>query len=91
MRIESANDEVVLTCKITGDDITSGYWERLSDSPLPNKTNVSSLSDDTVQLTITRARPNHSGFYLCKIYSQWGEAQSNIISVNITGKRNNFL
>ena len=88
--IESTDDEVILTCKVTGDDITSGYWERLSDGPLPNRTNVSSLSNDTVQLTITRARPKHSGFYLCVIYSQWGEARSNITSVNITSKRNNL-
>ena len=82
----------MLTCNATGDDITGGYWERVND-PLPVNNNMSSLSNDkrTLTITISRARPTHSGRYRCVVYSQWGVAQSSNIQVTITSKNNNVL
>ena len=88
LSIVSGNEEVMLTCNVTGDDITGGYWERVNDNPLPNRNNMSSLSNDKRRLTITisRARPTQSGMYRCVVYSQWGVAQSKNVKVNITSK-----
>ena len=84
---------MILTCEVTGDDITGGYWERVNDDPLPVNNNMSSLSNDkrALTLTISRARPTHSGMYHCVVYSQWGVAQSRNITVIITSKSNNVL
>ena len=84
---------MTLTCKVTGDDITGGYWERVNDDPLPVNNNMSSLSNDkrTLTITIRRARPTHSGMYHCVVYSQWGVAQSRNIQVTITSESNNVL
>ena len=84
----------MLTCNVTGDDITGGYWERTSsDDPLPVGNNRSSLSNDkrTLTITIRRARPTHSGKYRCVVYSQWGVARSRNVRVTITSKSNNVL
>ena len=81
----------MLTCNVTGDDITGGYWERVNDDPLPVSNNRSSLSNDKRTLTISRARPTHSGRYRCVVYSQWGVAQSGNVKVTITSKSNNVL
>ena len=83
----------MLTCNINGDDITGGYWERVRDDPLPVSNNRSSLSNDkrTLTITISRARPTHSGRYRCVAYSQWGVAQSGNVRVTITSKSNNVL
>ena len=80
-----------LTCNVNGDDITGGYWERVNDNPIGN--NMSSLSNDksTLTITISKARPTHSGSYRCVIYSQWGVAQSRNAQVTITSKSNNVL
>ena len=87
------NERVTLTCKVTGDDITGGYWERVNGNPLPVNNNMSSLSNDkrTLTITIKRARPTHSGRYRCVVYSQWGVAQSRNVQVTITSKSNNVL
>ena len=77
----------MLRCNvITGDDITGGYWEKVNDDPLPVRNNMSSLSNDkrTLTITISRARPTHSGKYRCVVYSQWGVAQSRNVQVTIT-------
>ena len=73
-------------CEVTGDDIAGGYWERLSDDPLPNGANMSSVSDNNtkIKLLIDKARPKHSGEYCCVSYSQWGVARSNKVTVAIT-------
>ena len=93
LSIVSGNEEVMLTCNIHGDDITGGYWERVRHDPLPVNNNMSSLSNDnrTLTITISRARPTHSGRYRCVVYSQWGVAQSRNIQVTITSKSNNVL
>ena len=93
LHIVSSNEQVTLTCKVTGDDISGAYWERVNKGPLPNQNNMSSLSNDkrTLRTTINRARPDHSGKYHCVAYSQWGVAQSNNIQVTITSKSNNVL
>ena len=93
LSIVSGNEQVTLTCEVTGDDITGGYWERVNDDPLPVNNNMSSLSDDkrALALTISTARPTHSGRYRCVVYSQWGVAQSRNITVTITSKSNNVL
>ena len=93
LRIVSGNEEVMLTCNVTGDDIIGGYWERVNDDPLPVSNNMSSLSNDKKALTITisRARPTHSRRYRCVVYSQWGVAQSRNVRVTITSKSNNVL
>ena len=80
----------MLTCNITGDDIIGGYWERVRNNPLPDKNNVSSLSNDNRRLTMTisKARPTHSGRYGCVVYSQWGVARSGNVKVTITSKSN---
>ena len=90
--IVSGNERVTLTCEVTGDDI-AGYWERLGGDPLPNKANVSSLSNNKtrLQLIIVEVRPEHSGMYRCVVYSQWGIAQSNNATVTITSESNNVL
>ena len=83
----------MLTCNITGDDIIGGYWERMRNNPMPDKNNVSSLSNDnrTLTITITKARPTHSGKYRCVVYSQWGVARSGNVKVTITSKSNNLM
>ena len=94
MTIVNGNEQVTLTCRVTGDDISGVYWERVNDSPLPDGNNGSSLSGDnkkTLKTTISKARPEHSGTYRCVAYSQWGLAQSNNVTVTITSKSNNVL
>ena len=93
LNIVSGNEEVMLTCYVNGDDITGGYWERVNDDPLPVSNNISSLSNDkrTLTITISRARPTHSGRYRCVVYSQWGVAQSRNVQVTITSKSDNVL
>ena len=93
LSIISGNEQVTLTCKVTGDDIVGGYWERVSDGPLPMRNNMSSLSNNkrTVTIKLTRARPEHSGEYHCIAYSQWGVAQSRNVQVTITSESNNVL
>ena len=70
---------------MTGDDLAGGYWEKLN--PLHNLSNMSIFNSNVaVQLLITRARPMHSGKYQCVVYSQWGMAHSNNVTVNVTSK-----
>ena len=90
LEVVSGNEQVTLTCEVTGDDIAGGYWER-QNGPVGN--NVSSLSDDKSTLTINigKARPEHSGRYRCVAYSQWGVAQSRNVQVTITSESNNVL
>ena len=92
LSVVSGSERVTLTCEVTGDDL-SGYWERLDDDPLPNKTNMSLLSNHntSLQLIIVGVRPEYSGIYQCVVYSQWGMAYSNNITVNITSESNNVL
>ena len=92
MTIVSGDKQVILTCGAFGDDITGGYWERVDDGPLPTQNNMSSVVKDSpvftlLYLTITRARPMHSGRYRCIAYSEWGIAQSNDVTMTITSKR----
>ena len=91
--IVSGNESVTLTCKVTGDDIIGGYWERLGSGPLPNKANMSSLNNDKtrLKLTIVGVHPKYSGMYHCVMYSQWGVVQSRNIQVTITSESNNVL
>ena len=91
LSIVSDIEKVILICNANGDDITGGYWERVNDAPVSN--NMSSLSNDkrTLTITISRARPTHSGRYHCVVYSQWGVAQSSNVQVTITSKSNNVL
>ena len=93
LSIASGNGQMTLTCNVTGDDIIGGYWERVRDDPLPVSNNMSSLSNDkrTLTITISRARPPHSGRYRCVVYSQWGVARSGNVRVTITSKSNNVL
>ena len=92
MSIISGNEQVKLTCGVAGDDIAGGYWERMDSVQLRNR-NMSSLSNDkrTITMTITRARPEHSGMYYCVAYSQWGVGQSRNVQVTITSESNNVL
>jgi len=78
---------------VTGDNIAGVYWERVNGEALPDKNNRSSLSNNkrTLTLTITRARPKHSGSYRCVVYSQWGVAQSENVQVTITSESDNVL
>ena len=93
LSIVSGNEQVMLICNVSGDDITGSYWERVRDDPLPVSNNMSSLSNDkrTLTITISRARPTHSGKYRCVAYSQWGVDRSGNIRVTITSKSNNVL
>ena len=93
LKITSGNNNIILTCNVTGDDIAGGYWERVNRGSLNKGNNDSSLSNGntTVQLNITRARPEHSGRYHCIAYSQWGVAQSRNVQVTITSESNNVL
>ena len=85
MSIASGNEKLILTCIVTGDDLAGGYWERFN--PLQNLSSMSVLdSNGAVQLLITRARPMHSGKYRCVVYSQWGMAHSDNVTVTITSK-----
>ena len=92
LSIISGNEQVTLTCEVTGDDIVGGYWESMDGVQLTNR-NMSSLSNDkrTITMTITRARPEHSGMYYCVAYSQWGVGQSRNVQVTITSESNNVL
>ena len=92
LSIVNGDESVTLTCVSFGDDITGVYWERVNDGPLPTQSNMSSLMKNSplvtsLHLTITRARPMHSGRYRCIAYSQWGMAQSNDVTVTIKSKR----
>ena len=93
MSVVSGNEQVTLTCEVTGDDITGGYWERVNDNPLPADNNRSILYNDkrTLTMTIMKAHSNHSGMYRCIVYSQWGVAQSRNVQINITSKSDNVL
>jgi len=95
LSIVSDDEEVILTCKVTGDDIVGGYWERVNGEVLPNETNISSLSNKgnkrTIKIAITKARPEHSGSYRCVVYSPWGVAQSENVQVTITSESDNVL
>ena len=84
VNIIEGDEHVVLTCTVTGDDLAGGYWERLY--PPQNLSNMSSFLNGAVQLLITRARPIHSGNYRCVVYSQWGMAHSNNVTVIIKSK-----
>jgi len=88
LSIVKGTQQVKLTCEVSGDDIAGGYWERINGGPLPDSNNVSSTKNrnTTLQLTITRARPDYSGQYRCVVYSQWGMAQSKRAQVNITSE-----
>ena len=78
---------------MNGDDIAGGYWERMDNVQLMRRNNMSSLSNNkrTITMTITRARPEHSGGYRCVAYSQWGVDQSRNVQVTITSESNNVL
>ena len=78
---------------MNGDDIIGSYWERVNGDPLPNNNNMSSTSNNkrTLTMTISRARPEHSGNYHCVVYSQWGMDRSRNVQVTITSKSNNVL
>ena len=93
LKVVSGNEQVTLTCEVTGDDITGGNWERRNGGPLPVGNNMSSLSNDKsmLKMIISRARPEHSGRYHCVAYSQWGVAQSRNVQVTITSESNNVL
>ena len=89
--IVSGDEQVTLTCEVLSNDV-NGYWERVDDGPLPLKNNMSSLMRETsvvtlLHLTITRARPMHSGKYQCIVYNELGIDQSRNVTVTITGKR----
>ena len=88
LKIVSGNEQVTLTCNVTGDDISGGYWERVNGDSLSDRNNMSSLSNNNkmITMTITKARPEHSGRYRCVAYSQWGMAQSRNVQVTITSK-----
>jgi len=77
----------MLTCEFSGDDIIIVYWERLNNGSLSSNNNITMVNSDKTRLvlSITEARPSHSGLYRCVVYSQWGEAQSKNIHVSITG------
>ena len=92
LKVVSGNEQVTLTCKVTGDDIAGGYWERMDGVQLKNR-NMSSLSNNkrTITMIITRAHPEHSGMYYCVAYSQWGVGQSRNVQVTITSESNNAL
>ena len=84
LNIVNGNETLVLTCIATGDDLANGYWERLN--PLQNLSSMSSFLRSGVELTITRARPMHSGEYRCVVYSQWGMAHSDSVTVTVTSR-----
>ena len=92
LSIITSNEQVTLTCEVTGDNIAGGYWERMDGVQLRNR-NMSSLSNNkrTITMIITRARPEHSGMYYCVAYSQWGVGQSRNVQVTITSESNNVL
>ena len=83
----------MLTCRVTGDNITGVYWERVDGISLPNSNNKSLLNNakTRLQLTISTAHPMYTGSYRCVVYSQWGVAQSRNVRVTITSKSNNVL
>ena len=93
LSIVSGNEQVTLTCKVTGNDIAGGYWERMDGVQFMKKNNMSSLNNNnrTITMTITKARPEHTGRYYCVAYSQWGMAQSRNVQVTITSESNNVL
>ena len=85
LNILNGNESVSLICIASGDDLAGGYWERLN--PPLDMSNMSLFHENHIlQLLITRARPMHSGKYRCVVYSQWGVAHSNNVTVNITSK-----
>ena len=92
LSIISGYEQVTLTCKVTGDDIAGGYWERTDNVQLM-KSNMSSLKSNkrTIIMNITEVRPEHSGIYHCIACSQWGVAQSRNVQVTITSESNNVL
>ena len=80
----TTDERLILICIVTGDDLAGGYWERLN--PLQNLSNMSSFYNTAVQLLITRAHLMHSGDYRCVVYSQWGTAHSDNVTVTVKSK-----
>ena len=85
LNITNGNEQIVLQCIVAGDDLAGGYWERLN--PLQNLSSMSSFQGNAVvQLLITGAHPVHSGKYRCVVYSQWGMAHSDIVTMTVRSK-----
>ena len=83
---------VELVCKITGDDITLAYWERLHGA-LPNVTNRNAQpnSNQVILKMSVKAHPRNSGDFQCIAYSQWGVTSSTIASVSIVAAPPTFI
>jgi len=84
LAIISGTEKVILTCKVSGDDIINGYWERVNEGPQNHSIFVD--NQNIIQLTIYEAHPSDSGEYHCVVHSQWGITQSEAVQVNITSE-----
>ena len=89
LSILSGHENVVLMCTAIG-HITGGYWEKV-DGKVSLNHNKSKLilhnhKKATVNMTITRVHPIHSGKYRCVIFNQWGVVKSKDVQVTVKSK-----
>ena len=90
--IFNGHEQVILICTAIGENITGGYWERVDGnhglSPIHNESEPLSNNHRkaTLQMTIARAHPTHSGRYRCVIVNQWGVGKSRDVQVTIRSK-----
>ena len=90
--IFSSHETVSLICRVIGANVAGGYWEKVDGkvtlSPNHNKSKLVSHNGHkaTVKMTITRARPIHSGRYRCVIFNQWSVVTSKDVQVTIRSK-----
>ena len=80
LSITNGSEQVVLMCKVNGDNITVAHWARLNGS-LSNEANQSFNAKEVI-LNI-KAHPHNSGDFQCIAQSQWGITHSRIVSVLI--------
>ena len=80
---------MILICKVKGNHLKGGYWERIDKGPSPKECNTSSsyLDDDhntVLLLKIDRTFPNCSGQYHCVAFNDWGITVSGTHHVTIS-------
>ena len=90
LNVSNNTEKVVLTCKVTGDDVTA-YWRRLDGLILPERRNQTVFDTTELSFTILRAHPHDSGEYQCVVYSPWGDAKSDIVVVSIVAAAPRFI
>ena len=91
LNIYSGHETVVLICRVIGENISGGYWEKVDGTLSANHNKSKLISHDnhhkaTVKMTITKVKPVHSGRYRCVIFTPWSVVKSDGIQVIVRSK-----